>query len=148
MRGKTLTCAPEWRWERFLCGRGMRCKQENCADGQTNNIKAPERLFSYTLARGFDFNGQQTGMFFCRSSHVCNVCALLGWAEVGANTRLSPAGCLIYKASNEVQQRGGARTSCRLIVCLFTFLSHSRSRSLRRAQTRGIWVEIISSTCE
>lgn len=127
----------------------MRCKQENCADGQTNKIKAPERLFSYTLARGFDFNGQQTRLvflpFFARVQ--CVRAFRVGGGGL-ANTRLSPAGRLIYKASNEVQQRGGARTSRRLIVCLFTFLSHSRSGSLRRAQTRGIWVEIISSTCE
>lgn len=37
---------------------------------------------------------------------------------------LSLGGSLIYKASNEVQQRRRARTSPRLIVCLFTFLFH------------------------
>lgn len=34
---------------------------------------------------------------------------------------LSPGARLIYKASNEVQQRGRARTCPQLIVCLFTF---------------------------
>lgn len=60
------------------------------------------------------------------------VCVVRSWmclcvcvlSERPANT-LSPGGSLIYKASNEVQQRRRARTSLRLIVCLFTFLFHS-----------------------
>ena len=58
-------------------------------------------------------NEQQTCVCVC----VC-VCVLSGRP---ANT-LSPGASLIYKASNEVQQRRRARVSPRLIVCLFTFL--------------------------
>ncbi len=79
---------------------------------------------------------------FCMCMCVC-VCVLSGRP---ANT-LSPGGSLIYKASNEVQQRRRARTSLRLIVCLFTFLFHSSTLPTSRGGRRTR-VEIISSTCE
>lgn len=88
-------------------------------------------------------------------AHVClSVCVLSGRP---ANT-LSLGGSLIYKALNEGQQRRRARTSLRLIVCLFTFtfLFHSLyfppsthvTQSMRRRGKKGTLLEIISSPCK
>lgn len=66
---------------------------------------------------------------FCMRTCVCVcVCVLSGRP---ANT-LSLGGSLIYKASNEVQQR---RTSPRLIVCLFTFLLNPLPPYVTRVET-------------
>lgn len=90
----------------------------------THTTYRPTHRFDHGL------NEQQA----CVCSHVC---VLLGRPS---NT-LSPGGSLIYKASNEVQQRRRARTSPRLIVCLFTFRFHPHPHIIWRGWT---WVEMIS----
>lgn len=109
----------------------------------------PTYSFSYTHILGsiHEFNERQT---LCVLSICVRVCVCLCmWVLSGrpANT-LSQGGSLIYRASNEGQQRRRATTSLRLIVCLFTFtfLIHPLPPSVtwRRRRT---WLEI-SSMCK